>query len=76
MDAEQMQMQLRLLRDKSPSERLGLALRLASDVIRASKCAISRVHLWLYQCRRLITLRRQVARTLSRAAQEHAWRRR
>lgn len=41
-DAEQMQ--LRLLRDKSPSERLGLALRLTSDVIRASKRAISRAH--------------------------------
>ena len=41
-DAEQMQ--LRLLRDKSPSERLGLALRLSSDVIRASKRAISRAH--------------------------------
>jgi hypothetical protein len=38
------QMQMRLLRDKSPSERLGLALRLTSDVIRASKRAISRTH--------------------------------
>lgn len=37
------QMQLRLLRDKSPSERLGLALRLSSELIRASKRAISRV---------------------------------
>jgi hypothetical protein len=42
LDADQMQ--LRLLRDKSPSERLGLALRLSSEVIRASKRAISRVH--------------------------------
>jgi hypothetical protein len=42
LDAEQMQ--LHLLRDKSPSERIGLALRLSSDVIRASKRAISRAH--------------------------------
>ena len=41
-DADQVQM--RLLRSKSPSERLGLALRLSSEVIRASKLAISRVH--------------------------------
>lgn len=41
LDAEKMQ--LRLLRDKSPPERLGLALRLSSEVIRASKRAISRV---------------------------------
>lgn len=40
LDAEQMQ--LRLLRDKSPAERLGLALRLSSEVIRASKRAIER----------------------------------
>lgn len=41
LDADQTQ--LRLLRDKSPSERLGLALRLSSEMIRASKRAISRV---------------------------------
>lgn len=41
-DAEEMRM--RLLRNKSPSERLGLALRLTSEVIRASKRAISRAH--------------------------------
>ena len=41
LDADQVQM--RLLRSKSPSERLGLALRLSSEVIRASKRAISRV---------------------------------
>ena len=42
LDAEQMQ--LHLLRDKSPSARLGLASRLSSEVIRASKRAISRAH--------------------------------
>ena len=36
--------QLHLLRSKSPAERLGLALRLSSDVIRASKRAISQAH--------------------------------
>ena len=41
-DAEQVQ--LRLLRDKSPAERLALAVRLSSEVIRASKRAISRAH--------------------------------
>ena len=39
-DAEQVQ--LRLLHEKSPSERLALALRLTSEVILASKRAISR----------------------------------
>ena len=38
------QMQLQLLRDKSPSERLALALQLSSEVILASKRAISRVY--------------------------------
>jgi hypothetical protein len=42
LDAERIQ--LLLLRDKLPSERLGLALRLSSEVIRASKRAISRAH--------------------------------
>ena len=42
LDAEQVQ--LRLLRDKSPAERLALAVRLSSEVIRASKRAISRAH--------------------------------
>ena len=42
IDAEQVQM--RLLREKSPAERLALAMRLSSEVIRASKRAISRAH--------------------------------
>ncbi|MCU0962416.1 MAG: hypothetical protein MUF48_20150 [Pirellulaceae bacterium] len=42
LDAERVQ--LNLLRNKSPSERLGLALSLSSEVIRASKLAISRAH--------------------------------
>ena len=41
-DAEQMQ--LRLLRDKTPAERFALVARLTSDVVRASKRAIARVH--------------------------------
>lgn len=40
LDAQQVQ--LCLLRDKSPAERLGLAVRLTSEVIRASKRAIAR----------------------------------
>lgn len=36
--------QLQLLRQKSPPERVGLALRLSSDVIRASKRAIARAY--------------------------------
>lgn len=38
------QAQLRLLREKSPSERLALAARLSSDIIHAAKRAIARVH--------------------------------
>jgi len=42
LDADQAQ--LRLLREKSPAQRLALAVRLSSEVIRASKRAISRAH--------------------------------
>ena len=42
IDAEQVQRGL--LREKSPSERAGMALRLSSDVIRAGKRAIARAH--------------------------------
>ena len=42
LDAEQVQ--LRLLRDKTPAQRLAMAVRLSSEVIRHSKCAISRAH--------------------------------
>jgi len=38
------QWQLRLLREKSPAERLAMAVRLTSEVIRASRRAISRAH--------------------------------
>jgi hypothetical protein len=36
------QIQMRLLREKSPAERLAMAVRLSSEVIRASRRAISR----------------------------------
>ncbi len=36
--------QLQLLREMSPSDRLMMAVRLSSDVIRASKRAIARTH--------------------------------
>ena len=42
LDAEQVQ--LRLLRDKAPAQRLAMAVRLSSEVIRLSKRAISRAH--------------------------------
>lgn len=42
VDAEMVQRQL--LREKSPTERVMLALRLSSEVIRASKRAIARTH--------------------------------
>lgn len=38
------QVQLRLLGEKTPAERLMLAIRLSQDVIRASKRAIARAH--------------------------------
>jgi hypothetical protein len=37
-------LQLQLLREKSPAERAALAVRLSSDVVRASKRAIARTH--------------------------------
>lgn len=38
------QVQLRLLAEKTPAERLMLAIRLSQEVIQASKRAIARVH--------------------------------
>jgi hypothetical protein len=38
------QMQIHLLREKSPAERLAMAIRLSSHVMRASRRAISQAH--------------------------------
>ena len=42
--SEFLEVQLAILRSKSPSERIMIAARLSGEMIRASKQAISRVH--------------------------------
>lgn len=42
--SESLEVQLAILRSKSPSERMMIAARLSGEMMRASKRAISRVH--------------------------------